>query len=303
MHTLLICLVLFVPAKAQHVDFQQDKSLSQLGQLNPALTGVLNQFRILSNRSEAVNIGLESRVLRSKNYLSFMYSFDAIDYVHRNSTRFAYARNIIDQLGVMVKAGIDLDFQSKVFQGGNSNGISFNDFDGFRYELDSGQLDEIKDKISAASLGFGASAMFRSIVFGISIKNINSPDLSMLKGEVRNAEVDVTSSLVGFIDLGSKWRLIPNVLYSLQGENTLIRTGLGFKCGRLIFNGNFQIINDEEQLSLALGLRHKRHFLLVGYNGIGDPFNLNQVSVTINSSLFKLKDSGSTITDKLKSVY
>ncbi|MBI1305966.1 MAG: type IX secretion system membrane protein PorP/SprF [Bacteroidetes bacterium] len=297
--------IFFDSLKAQDIDFQRYKELSTLAQLNPAFSGVLNRFRILSNKSDEYLLGFESRILGSKNYLSMSYQGNQNEDLERRIFKTSYAREVFSKVGIDIRLAADIQFENKIFgQSGNTSSDLIKDFEGFFYQLDSTNKNNFSLNNRDFRLGAGASVLYKNLVFGISARNLNTPDISIQNNLVHNAKIDLTASLFGFVPIGDETRLVPNALYSVKGSNQLLSLGLTFSSKILGIVGQYEMNNSHPQIEFGLNLRFKKMFFSTTYLQVLDAgFDFNQLRITLNKSLFKIKPSTDNLIDNLKRIY
>ncbi|MCB0733855.1 MAG: type IX secretion system membrane protein PorP/SprF [Flavobacteriales bacterium] len=306
--TLLFIGVLFASffsVQAQDIDFTRSKEWSTLNQLNPAFTGVYNQLRILSHKGNDWNLGFESRLLASKNYVGFVVHQQHIDDFDRKSFQLSYARNLIDKTGILLKVAGDVQFESKVLGEALAAGKRFTDYDGYEYLTDSSNLAGFVEDVRYARVNIGGALLLKNIVVGFTARNLNQPNISIRSDQDRTSPLDATFMAAGFLPVLPKLTIAPSVLGSVQGGSTFVSAGVTFRSEKIGLVSQYELLDGNSQLELGILVRYKRYFIQGSY--IQDlavsGFQPDNIRLTINASLLKLFETKRNILTQLKTLY
>ncbi|MFT5480753.1 MAG: hypothetical protein ACI9NN_001721, partial [Bacteroidia bacterium] len=293
LHVAALFLVCFTATNVQaqkNYDLLNSKELSQLSELNPAYTGILNNIRVLVNKGEEVNLGMEMRLFKSKNYIGLNYTNESLDQLNRQIYRASYVRDYKFNERLKLKVAGNLEYQNKTIKDRTLLTKSFDDFDGASYYQDSALVNQFQEQISFADFGLGAGLIFGNLVFGINIKHLNTPEISMEAGRIRKSDMEFNAQAMGFLELTLNWRLIPNLIFAKQGSTDFISYGLGVNFKDITLSSQYEEIGTLSQLDMGLSFLVKhRYFVNLSYV---NPISAVQASqeaflrLTINSSLF-----------------
>ncbi len=294
----------------QNSDLVSDKELQELNKLNPSLTGVLNRFRVLGNASSNVDIGLETRFFKTANRLGFYATFDNIDNLERKSYNLSYARDFELTEKIQWKLGANVDYQVKLFNGDKEvkADLSFKDFDGFEYKIDSADIQNFSLESKVFDLSVGTSILYKNLVLGVTLDHINTPDVSIQKGVKQLADMAYNAQLMGFFKLGSKLTIIPSAIYASQDEDVFSSFGMSLNYKGVSFNGQYEDLNGFQGYDFGISARIKeKHLINVSVRNDLVSASVGQsatiVSATINSSLFKKKKELEGVLEQIRLVY
>lgn len=308
---ILLLTALFSTAglKAQNLDLLNNKELQELNKLNPSLTGVLNRLRFLGNQSTNTDLGLETRLFKSASHIGFTASFDNLDHIDRKSFNFAYARDFDLSEKLQLKLGGNVDYQIKVFHGGNRlfEGYSFKDFNGFEYKVDSLNINDFDIDAKFFDVGFGGSLLFKNLVMGVNINHINTPDISVQEGIKQLADFELNAQLMGFVKLGQFGMLIPSAIYAKQKDDAFLSGGVSLSYKTFTLNGQYEDLNGQTGYDVGMSLLlRKRHLVNVSYrSNLATTASTKDgiFSATLNTALFKPKKELEGVLDRIKLVY
>ncbi len=322
-HAFIACLIALWPAfsHAQNLDFLNNKELSKLYQLNPTYTGVLNQFRVLSSKGEDFELGFESRIAGGKNFIGVNYDEQTTkderfggggDFLRmkRNGIRLSYARDAATIGNLQIKLGADLNIQkSMTLSNPITDQFVVQNFNGNYFVFDSSNVSNFTNQFRSTDLGIGASIFYKNLIFGLSGKHLNLPDVSFNAGEEHKVGIEGTAELIGFLKITPSFTLMPNLMASFQDDRKFYNLGLGFLVKGVMLNTQYESFNSLDQIDISLSGRYKRYFVNISYLTIlgsvqkpnSDP--LDGLRVTLNTTLFKLKKDDGSIRDYLKRIY
>ena len=297
-----------VTSFGQNLDLINDKEFPELNKLNPSLTGVLNQFRGLANAASNTDLGLETRLFKSVNYLGFTATFDETDHLNRQVYTLGYARDITKNDHLKIKLGLNADYHIKVFHNDNqlNTDFTFADFNGFRYDVDSLNINDFSVESQVFDLDIGASVLFKNLLLGITVNHINRPDISVQKGVEQLMDLSYNAQLMGFVKLGELLTIIPTGVYARQQDDVFSSYGVSLNRNTWTFTGQYEALNDQIGYDFGLTKRFKKRYLLnISYRSNLATENTKDgyLSATVNATLFKPKKELEGILDKLKAVY
>jgi Type IX secretion system membrane protein PorP/SprF len=309
----------------QNLDFLNNKELSKLNKLNPAFTGILNQFRILSNKGEDFTLGFESRIAGGKNFIGASYNQQIAKSINsiktspilglkRNGLRISFARDILQSDKLQLKVGGDLNTQkTSTTEAATTDRFGIVDFSGNRYNFDTSNITDIKYHLRTIDVSLGASLLYRNLVLGLSARHLTTPNISMNSASKTKLPVEVTAELIGFVNLSQSFTLMPNLIASLKKRNdyvgrTYASLGIGILYKNVVFNGRLIAYGATNALDLGISCRYKRYYINLSYlSNLSKLYNsfgsLEGLRITVNTSLFKIKKDDDSIRDYLKRIY
>ncbi len=293
---------------AQNLDLLNNKDFQEMNKLNPSLTGVLNRFRFLGNQSTSTDLGFETRWFKSASHLGFNINLNSIDNLSRRSFNASYARDFNLSEHATFKLGANVDYQIKVFHQGDQilNNISFKDFNGFEYHVDSLNIKDFSVDSKFWDVDLGASLLFKNILVGVNVNHINRPDISIQRGVEQLADLELNAQLVGFFNLGLI-TVMPTGVYAVQQDDVFSSYGLSLNRKQLTLNAQYESYNDDYGYDFGVSYRYKkRHFINLSYrSNLATPLNQKDgiFSLTLNSTIFNPKKDLEGILDKIKNIY
>jgi len=307
---LLILALLMIPSvvKAQNYDLVDDKEFQELNKLNPSLTGVLQRFRVLANQATSTDLGIETRLFKSVNYLGFNVRLDNQNNIDRQSYNVSYARDFKLAKVIDWKLGANMNYEVKIFNQGKQVNSNFNltDFNGFEYRFDSINPQDYSIESKVFDLSLGTSFLFKNLVLGVTANHINTPDVSLQNGVEQLKDFAINAQLIGFFNIGKSLMIMPTGIYAQQGDDVFSSYGASINIKNITFNGQYEMLGDVSGIDVGVSYRFKkRHLFNLSYRNDLTSGNSKSsiISGTINSSIFKPKKDLEGVLDKIKALY
>lgn len=299
--TILAILLKPQTAQSQNYDLINGKEFDDMAQLNPAFTGFLNEFRLLTGASEELRAGLETKLFKTPNYLGFNYKLDEIDHLKRQSFQFNYARDKVVNESFTIKYAANLDYQVRTFVRSESDtAFTFSDFNGNEWGYDvNGPA--FKQSTEAFDIGLGVAAVYNQLVFGLNIRHLGGVNVNLVEdGESSTVPVEVNAQIAGFFDIFGTVKLFPNAIYSAAGEESSFTLGLGVNKGDWSFNGQYEQFDHAgdmvQRIDIGVFGRLNRFLVGLSYEHPFDPdlkseeLFMDRVRLTLNTTIFQKKE-------------
>lgn len=288
--TLIFFLFLY-QAKGQQVpELLNDKEFSELAQLNPAFTGILEQLRVLANTGTDINIGLESRIFKTNNFISGNFETGELDQLRRKRFNLNLARQKKFENGAVFKYAGKVSYSNNQFkQNDQPYPLNMSDFYGFDYNLTQGIADQylVSDKsVLDAELGLGF-LWGEKFILGASFNHLTRPDVSILSNTSHKLPIEADLQFGGFFETKGGIQIFPNLISSVMGSAWYTAAGLSVGKNQISFTSQYERSGNFEQVDLGFAFRHKRYFFAASY---AQPlresgFNAEFLRITLNSTL------------------
>lgn len=291
-------------SKSQNLDLINGKEFDDMGKLNPAFTGILEELRLLAGQNGNLRAGIESKVFKSANYIGFNFDFDEIDHLKRQSFQFNYAREKEIGEDFKIKFAATGDYEVRTFNRRvEDTSFSFVDFNGNTWDYLQGQTD-FKPTIEGINFGFGVGAIYKNLVFGLNANNINQMNINLLEGGGGiNLPIEINAQFGGFFNLPGEIKIFPNAIFSYLGngaDETMLALGLGATKGDWSLNGQYEMFEygDENPVTrLDIGVYGRIDRFLVGLSYLhwskepssSSELNGEDFRITLNTTIFKKK--------------
>lgn len=296
--------------KAQNIDLYSGKDFDDMSKLNPAFTGFLEEFRLLTGKSDQLRAGIESKLFKSPNYFGVNFEMDEIEHLKRQRFQFSYAREKELSEKLKIKYAASLDYQVRTFFRSESDTVfNFSDFNGntWRYDVNK---DNIRVRSELTDFGAGFAAVYKNLVLGINARHIGGPVINLYTdSNAVTLPVELNAQLAGFVNLGPEMRLFPNITYARIGEESWLASGLGITKGDWSFSAQYEISEELKRLDISVFGRINRFLIGIGYVRDDPPSSaelllIDQIRLTLNTTLLgkKKRDIDSFI-GKMKSYY
>ncbi|MCB9246518.1 MAG: type IX secretion system membrane protein PorP/SprF [Flavobacteriales bacterium] len=297
-------------AEAQNLDLFSGKEFDDMSKLNPAFTGFLEEFRLLTGRSDQLRAGIESKFFKTPNYFGANFEMDEIEHLKRQSFQFSYAREKEIKERFVLKYAASLDYQVRTFfRNEADSSFTFSDFNGNNWFYDS-RTSAIRVRSEVFDLGAGLAAVYKNLILGVNAKHIGGMVLDLYEDSSSvTIPVEINAQLAGFIELGPELRLFPNLIYAQVGDQTWLASGLGITKGDWSLSAQYEISEELKRIDISLFGRVNRFLIGIGYlrddpSPAGDLLLIDQIRLTLNTTLLgkKKRDLDSFI-GKMKSYY
>lgn len=300
----LFSLLISLGARSQGYDFFSQREFDQLARINPAYTGILERLRLLaSNRGADLNIGMESKVFKSKHYVGGGFQQVSLSHVRRQTLYGTYGRDIKLKNEAVMKIAIQGEYvQKSFFRSADELAFDFSDFDGREYRYDSLSASNYSDPRSYGDLGFGFAYMGKRLLLGANGRNLLMPAQSMNAKDKTKLPLQLNAQGCATLEM-KQLIVIPSALFRLYDGNMLLQAGLGMNYKEYTLVGNYARVDQENFASAALNYRKGRIFASVGYQFKPGVEEEGLFKLTVNASLRKPREQVSDILRRLGNMY
>jgi hypothetical protein len=279
---------------AQNFDLINGKEFDEIAKLNPAFTGILEEFRLLSGRSGQLRIGLETKVLKTPNFIGFNFQKDNLENLKRQSLQFNYAGEKELNPNVILKFGANVDFETRTFvRDEDDSAFQFSDFNGNKWDFNF-NANNIKPEIEFFDFNVAGGIVFKNLLMGLNVNHISRPDITFQEnGSKEQLPFELSLQAAGFLNLSPTLRLFPNLIYSIQGDQNYFAAGLGITQNNFSLNGQYENWGDADRLDIGLLVRYERFLIGISYiteyeTGLTQSeLTLDDFRLTLNTSLRK----------------
>ncbi len=288
----------------QGYDFFSQREFDQLARINPAYTGILERLRLLaSNRGADLNIGLESKVFKSKHYIGGGFQQVSLSHIRRQKVYGTYSRDIKFKNESVMKIAIQGEYvQKSFFRSADDVQFNFSDFDGREYRYDSLSSAFYSDPKVYGDIGFGFAYLGKRVLLGANGRNLLMPAQS-ISSEVKQ-RLPIQLDAQGCATLKRhKLVVIPSGIFRLYDGNMLLQAGLGLNFKEYTLVGNFASVENQKLVSAALNYRKGRIFASAGYQFEPGLDEEGLFKLTVNASLRKPREQALEILERLGNVY
>jgi len=308
--TIALCVISLFSHSAysqDNLDLISGKEYAEMSRLNPAFTSVLNELRLLTAKSGELNLGLEGKLFKTPNHFGFYFQQNDIDHLRRQKIDLQIARDKQFEKGLQLKYAVQLQYANKKFNRSANEifPISFNDYHGQSYLVDSSNLSSVILDKEILDIGLGFGGTYKNLVFGANVRHLNRPNVALFEGQTDQLPMELSAQVGGFLTLGTT-QLFPHLIYAQQDDDMFLSGGLGITRNNITFMGEYEQIQDQVQFDFGLNFRYDRFMFAVNYvypQIDNYEFSLSDVRFTLNANIRKPKIADDSILKKLRSLY
>ena len=280
----------------QNLEFLNGKDFKQPGKLNPAYTGAQEDLiRIISDvdYGKSLQLMVEGRLpLKLGNYMVGIertYTPDASN----NMVNITYGRKYKgSNKNINWRYGGTLQLnQRSITIPGYDSGYKFQDLNGQMGAANN--VDDFRSSFDFMDLDLGVSVNSKNIFAGVALQHILGQNVSFVKSQSRSIPIAANFSLDGFLNLGSKLTVFPNVLMVVHQNESFRKASMDFATDKFNISGSYSKTNQAESINAAVGFKLKKVFTGLKYSHpLSDPTSaiLPRFSLFLNSTVFKSRD-------------
>ena len=280
----------------QNLEFLNGKDFKQPGKLNPAYTGAQEDLiRIISDvdYGKSLQLMVEGRLpLKLGNYMVGIertYTPDASN----NMVNITYGRKYKgSNKNINWRYGGTLQLnQRSITIPGYDSGYKFQDLNGQMGAANN--VDDFRSSFDFMDLDLGVSVNSKNIFAGVALQHILGQNVSFVKSQSRSIPIAANFSLGGFLNLGSKLTVFPNVLMVVHQNESFRKASMDFATDKFNISGSYSKTNQAESINGSVGFKLKKVFTGLKYSHpLSDPTSaiLPRFSLFLNSTVFKSRD-------------
>lgn len=280
----------------QNLEFLNGKDFKQPGKLNPAYTGAQEDLiRIISDvdYGKSLQLMVEGRLpLKLGNYMVGIertYTPDASN----NMVNITYGRKYKgSNKNINWRYGGTLQLnQRSITIPGYDSGYKFQDLNGQMGAANN--VDDFRSSFDFMDLDLGVSVNSKNIFAGVALQHILGQNVSFVKSQSRSIPIAANFSLGGFLNVGSKLTVFPNVLMVVNQNESFRKASMDFATDKFNITGSYSKTNQAESINAAVGFKLKKVFTGLKYSHpLSDPTSaiLPRFSLFLNSTVFKSRD-------------
>ena len=280
----------------QNLEFLNGKDFKQPGKLNPAYTGAQEDLiRIISDvdYGKSLQLMVEGRLpLKLGNYMVGIertYTPDASN----NMVNITYGRKYKgSNKNINWRYGGTLQLnQRSITIPGYDSGYKFQDLNGQMGAANN--VDDFRSSFDFMDLDLGVSVNSKNIFAGVALQHILGQNVSFVKSQSRSIPIAANFSLGGFLNVGSKLTVFPNVLMVVNQNESFRKASMDFATDKFNISGSYSKTNQAESINGSVGFKLKKVFTGLKYSHpLSDPTSaiLPRFSLFLNSTVFKSRD-------------